>query len=113
MLGRDLENVAIVYIVSISQTTNPPSARVRLVQRLKGAAFWEPNGGIEVLPPDDTVRLSVGSDIILLFEREHGMPLQSESRPNGLCRIVSSTVENFPAVRRGIEEDYSDRIPTQ
>jgi hypothetical protein len=89
---------------------------VRLVQRLKGAAFWEPNGWLEVLPVtilSDFQLIPTSLFSILLFEREHGMPLQSAFRPNDVCRIVSTTVENLATVRREIEEDYSDRIPTQ
>jgi len=110
-LGRDTENAIVGEIVSsrVEQTSSGANqvVQVRLVQRLKGAAFWKENASKPVAVPtrwdgmplhNIAQNIARGVRLILLFRGE-GVWLDQ-------CGFIEFTPQNLADVEAGIDQDF-------
>ena len=117
LMGRDSESAAIGEVVSTYNKTvfDEPLrvARVKLMERLKGALTWQPGTAQEMniakrAPYQDGERdrteLLPGQRYVFLMEdRTRGPAAQFEVEP---CGVIPAIDDNLKAIRRGIALDY-------
>lgn len=118
VMGRDTANAVVVDVVA-SRTVDASGeplqlSDVRLVQRLKGASFWEPNTIQTVQLWDTQVSrtshnkakdVSPGHPFILLFSHQSWQRVSVDR-----CGAIPYTEQNLSLVQRGIDQDYLSRL---
>lgn len=105
VLGRDAENAAVVEVVSSrkSDGASDYQAQLRLLKRLKGAAFWGINATREVAVSEEVHR--PGSRYVILFHGGQGKVTLWLS-PGG---EIALTPENLAALQKGFDEDFEHK----
>jgi hypothetical protein len=119
ILRRDLDNVAVADVVDNRAVPDYPTdekriLKVRLVERLKRAFFWEPNSSKDVVasvalalsPLNDLKNIRAGDRIIILFNAGPGVVPYIGAE---MCGVVPYTERNFAFVRQAAAQD--DRVP--
>jgi hypothetical protein len=117
IVSRDTDNAVLVDVLENRPAPRYDSdpnrmLRVRMVQRLKGASFWELGGqrkvesGSEVdsLPGNVIPNLHPGDRVIILFEQGLGWAAVPEVMPE-LCGVLAYTESNLAIVRAGVAQD--------
>ena len=117
LLGRDIENAAVVEAVSRMAERSgagTPMFQLRMVQRLKGSAFWDLNAIRAVLLADEGAgggcvlpATSPGSRFILLFRgwkfergpEDREIPIHARTR-------IALTPQNLAEIQVGIRQDF-------
>jgi len=112
ILGRDAPNIVEAEIVSYGGKADAdPSqrglARVRVIQKLKGATNWATGNTYEIaLPHRADLIIKRKSRFILFFDDPNGFQPMLADRSDG-CFPVPLTESNLSVVSRGVAMDYS------
>jgi hypothetical protein len=112
LLGREAENAALAEVVSSRTEKNFGEVwrilKFRLVKRLKGAQFWQPNTEAESRFESrfgSPERLGTGSKVILLFDHGFG-DVQVRNLNVERCGVIPFTTRSLAEVEQGIDEDF-------
>jgi len=112
IVSRDAENAAIVNLVARLHASEGILLRVRLINRLKMATFWEigseNNLGVaqKIAPPpvNDVSNFHTGSRMIILFDRNLH-PRGPVPPLEEVCGVIPFSESNLRLVRSGIQQD--------
>ena len=115
LLGRDSENAAVVEVVSsrASQGLGYHMFQLRLVERLKGATFWDINTTREVEVADVERTLGIAppeaspaTRLILLFRGEWYGASKDGRTWLEPCGWIALTSKNLSELRVGLDQDF-------
>ncbi len=109
MLGRDSANMATGEILGYHQRVDNQGyhhvdVRIRVLERLKGAADWKVGETLSGIGGDNT-RLRTGTQLI--FFGGWGGSKEMRIDPGYACPILLLNETNLSLVRRGIAQDYT------